>query len=83
MISARVAYNAVMDDEQLAEGMRTVGEAAFMEDKVALENIEELIARDNRPNLKEKFIQTEEAGFRVLRPAGQEQQEMQEVASAG
>ncbi|RKF21759.1 aromatic ring-hydroxylating dioxygenase subunit alpha [Altericroceibacterium spongiae] len=81
-----MARNNAVDDEELSEQIRVVGEGAFMEDKVALEDIEELVARDHRPNFREKIIKTDEGGIRVLRMfarlAAQEQEGMQEAIAA-
>ncbi|WP_158085773.1 aromatic ring-hydroxylating dioxygenase subunit alpha [Henriciella aquimarina] len=76
-----IAYDEAVDTEELREGMRTVGEGAFMEDKVALEDIEEIVARDHRPNFREKIIKTDEGGIRVLRMFARMAAEEQEEAA--
>ena len=81
-----VAFRAEIVDEKLAAQMATVIEAAFMEDKVALEEIEEVYSRDHRPGYRERLIKTDEGGVRVLRLiarlADEEQQHKKAAAIA-
>ncbi|MCJ2185837.1 aromatic ring-hydroxylating dioxygenase subunit alpha [Novosphingobium beihaiensis] len=62
-----MARNNAIDDAELSAQIQVVGDGAFTEDKVALEDIEELVARDRRPGFREKIIKTDEGGIRVLR----------------
>ncbi len=62
-----IARNSAIDDQELSQQMQVVGAGAFMEDKVALEEIEEIYRRDRRPGFREKIIKTDEGGIRVLR----------------
>lgn len=62
-----IARHRAIDDEELSAQMQAVGSGAFMEDKVALEEIEEIYRRDQRPGFREKIIRTDEGGIRVLR----------------
>lgn len=75
-----------IENEQISEEIRSLGEVAFLQDKAALEEIEELIARDHRSNFREKILKSDEAGIRVLRMiarwAEEEQLEMQEAIAA-
>lgn len=54
--------NARVDAETVAFGMK-----AFNEDKVVLEQIEELVARDGRNDFREKIIRTDEGAIQMLR----------------
>ncbi len=62
-----IARNRAIDNEELSAQMETVGAGAFMEDKVALEEIEEIYRRDHRKGFREKIIRSDEGGIRVLR----------------
>lgn len=62
-----IARHNAIEDKELDAAMQTIGEGAFLEDKVALEEIEEIYARDHRPNFREKIIKSDEGGIRVLR----------------
>lgn len=81
-----IARHNATDDEELSQQLQTVGEGAFLEDKIALEEIEEIYRRDHRPNFREKIIKTDEGGIRVLRMiarlAAEEEQENQEPIAA-
>ncbi|WP_290741458.1 hypothetical protein [Haliea sp.] len=78
---AMARHNAIADKE-LDQQMQTVGDGAFMEDKVALEEIEKIIARDHRPNFREKILKSDAGGIRVLRLiarlADEEQEKVEE-----
>ncbi len=63
-----IARHNAIDDEALSAQMYEVGAGAFMEDKVALEQIEQLVARDHRPDFREKIYPKSDAGgIQVLR----------------
>ena len=81
-----IARHNAIHDEQLSKELQMVGEGAFMEDKVALEEIEEIYRRDQRPGFREKIIKTDAGGIRVLRMiarmAAEEQAESGEIIAA-
>lgn len=63
-----IARDKALDNEKITEEMAMVAEEAFLEDKIALEDIEELIARDrHRPGFSERIMRSDEGGIRVLR----------------
>lgn len=81
-----IARHNAIDSEELSEQLQFVGSGAFLEDKVVLEDIEDLCARDHRPNFREKIIKTDEGGIRVLRLiarlAEEEQKQLHEGIAA-
>ncbi|EQB14054.1 hypothetical protein RLDS_14095 [Sphingobium lactosutens DS20] len=62
-----IAYDAVLHDDTFANTMQQVGAAVFEEDKVVLEDIEEVYRRDHRPDFREKIIRTDKGGIQLLR----------------
>jgi vanillate O-demethylase monooxygenase subunit len=81
-----IAYDAFLDSPEFAAGLHALGAAAFDEDKVALEDIEEIYVRDHRPGYREKIIKSDEGSIRVLRLmnrlAEKEQRELEQPATA-
>ena len=64
-----VAYDAAILEKapQFSQELQFVAAGAFHEDKVALESIEQLVARDHRPGFREKILKTDAGGMQVLR----------------
>ncbi|MBL8549449.1 MAG: Rieske 2Fe-2S domain-containing protein [Hyphomonadaceae bacterium] len=62
-----IARDKAIDDPAVDKESLMFADKAFMEDKVALEEIEEVIARDKRPDFREKIISTDEGAITLLR----------------
>lgn len=77
-----IARHNAIDDKELDAAMQEVGAGAFMEDKIALEEIEDIYRRDHRPGFREKIIKSDEGGIRVLRMIARWAKEEQEESVA-
>lgn len=77
-----IARHNAIDDEALSAQMYEVGAGAFMEDKVALEQIEQLVARDHRPNFREKILRSDAGGIQVLRMLARMAQNEEDIIAA-
>lgn len=62
-----IARDNGLDDAAVAAEAQALGDKAFAEDKVVLEEIERLVARDRRPDFREKIIATDKGGILFLR----------------
>lgn len=62
-----VSRNGSLDNPALDAEFTEVAKFAFTEDQVALEEIEAVVARDNRPEFREIVIASDAAGIHVLR----------------
>ncbi|MBL8559217.1 MAG: aromatic ring-hydroxylating dioxygenase subunit alpha [Hyphomonadaceae bacterium] len=62
-----IARHTAIDDPAIDAESKALGEKAFAEDKVALEAIEDVIARDRRSDFREKIIATDHGAIQVLR----------------
>lgn len=62
-----IARHTALDDPAVDAESLATGNKAFLEDKIALEEIEELIARDNRPDFRERIIATDSGAILLLR----------------
>lgn len=62
-----LARNVLVDDEEMQHNAQQLATTAFLQDVAALEEIEALIARDHRPDFREKLIATDVGGVQVLR----------------
>jgi vanillate O-demethylase monooxygenase subunit len=78
-----ISRNGGLDSLGLDEEMAQVGHGAFHEDKVALEEIERLLARENFPDFREALIPSDAGGVQVLRLIARwAAEEAREVAQA-
>ena len=59
--------NVLTDDEDIQKDIYQFAKTAFMQDVVALEEVENLLARDHRPSFREKLIASDVGGVQVLR----------------
>ncbi len=59
--------NVLVDDQEVQDGTFHLAQTAFMQDVVALEQIENLMVRDHRPGFREKLIASDVGGVQVLR----------------
>jgi len=62
-----IARRDFIDDAAIDSEMRTLGERTFIEDKQALEAIEENIRLGDDPGFREKLVVSDEAAVQVLR----------------
>lgn len=62
-----IARHTAIDDPVIDAEAQALGDKAFAEDKVALEEIEDVIARDRRDDFHEKIIATDHGAIQVLR----------------
>jgi len=62
-----IARHTAIDDKAIDAEAQAFANKAFMEDKVALEEIEEVIARDKRDGFSEKVIATDHGAIQLLR----------------
>ena len=62
-----IARHTAIDDPALDAESKAIGDKAFLEDKIALEEIEDVIARDDRPGFRERIIATDAGAIQLLR----------------
>jgi len=62
-----IARDKAIDDAAVDAESLAFAQKAFLEDKVALEEIEALIARDHRPDFQERIIATDRGAILLLR----------------
>lgn len=62
-----ISRNAGLDSQAMDEEFLRVASGAFDEDRVALEEIETLVARDKRPGFREMITTSDAGGVKVLR----------------
>lgn len=62
-----IARDTAIDDAAMDAEALALGNKAFNEDREVLEEIEALVARDDRPEFREKIIDTDRGGILFLR----------------
>lgn len=62
-----IARHTAIDDKAMDAEAQAFADKAFLEDKVALEDIEEVIARDKRADFRERVIATDHGAIQLLR----------------
>lgn len=62
-----LARNVALNDRAVDDEMWAIGHRAFEQDQLALEAIEELVARDHRPDFREKIIPPDKGAILLLR----------------
>lgn len=62
-----VARDQAIDNSEVDAEALAIASQAFMEDKVALEQFEKLIARDRRADFRERIIKTDKGAIQLLR----------------
>jgi phenylpropionate dioxygenase-like ring-hydroxylating dioxygenase large terminal subunit len=69
-----------LDNAELDSELHAFGHMTFDEDRVALEEIEQIYATDNRPDFQERIIISDSGGVRLLRLFGRMAAKEQQIA---